>query len=128
MKVKVSEHLAQDHRERASHHDEMIKAHTTGLEKDKAMGGTQADFHKAAIASHTKARDSELDKCAACEKADSDSLNKLEPTEIRGVIPTNPLAVPRFGQREISGSVPADLGKIIGLNPEDLDAAEPSLR
>jgi hypothetical protein len=134
-RVNVGEHLHAFHK--ASHADRAaaIAGNQAALEKAAAMepgGGPRTTFHKAEIARHQVMLDHHAEKMAECEKTVTSDLEKSQQLEprIAGVIPDVPLVRPviRTGQREFTTSVPADFSKIIGINPEDQDAAEPSLK
>jgi hypothetical protein len=108
--MKASDHLFQFHKAANTHHTAMVKAHEAALKKAQGMkdgdGDDSSEFHKAAIQNHSAMADYHENGMSECSKAISDSLNKmnqLEPTNVRGVIPSHDVRpVLRAGQREIS--------------------------
>jgi hypothetical protein len=111
---KVSEHVAtQIHKAAHEHHTQMAKSARTkatlfrAMHKEAGMSADtqssqsrmadaldhEADLHDQYAAHHLAAKE-------ACEKAARDSLNKLVPDQVRGVLPTYPdvTAVTRAGQ------------------------------
>jgi hypothetical protein len=129
---KVSEHMQELHKVESQYHRAMAKCHGDAMGKAVA-GDPMTNFHKSAIAAHNQAADTHDAMCEECAKAISAAelqKSELEPTRISAVTPDAPSVRPviRTGQREFAASVSPDFSKIIGVNPEDQDAPERSLR
>ncbi len=119
--MSVKEHF----RESAAFHKKMSKNHAKATDHHQALAklhddnDEMSDHHKALAEIHEAMAQDHADHAAhnleLCEKAASDDLNKLVPTEIRTVIPAAPApygsalgvtAVPRTGQRPIDEAKP----------------------
>jgi hypothetical protein len=137
----MSKTVGHFHKLSHAHHDGAISEHTAAMEGEE-KGSSRHAFHKAMIAHHEPLRDFHKN---AMEKAVSDEMNKVDssapayledavkavflkmfgntivPTNVSGVAPTAPRAVPRPGQRELPATpdVPPEFQKLVVVNEQE---------
>jgi hypothetical protein len=119
---RVSEHLHAMHKFHHEGRGEAIANHTAALEKAMAMepNGMVTTLLKAEIARHQKAQVYHGEAMTECEKATADHLNKLQPTQISGIVPDVPRPVPRFGQPvPAKPNVPIEFEKVFSIEDDE---------
>ena len=132
------QHLASDHQKEQTHWTAFAKGlgelgtHIRAMHKEAGMtgeskAGDACDKLRALAQSHADYHGAAAEECMKAVDAD---MNKLVPTQVSAVAPTNPgvTSVPRKEQRPISAKVEREFSKLLGLNPEDMHVEERSLR
>jgi hypothetical protein len=136
----MREHLADMHKRHQQHHELKATVHKTMATHFKKLAGhftktevTEAEKdahgtlealsneHDTLWQEHSDLAEYHEQQMEACSKAMDSDLNKLIPTQVSGVTPERPRAIPRHGQPAVPAApnVPLEFMKLVTVDEQE---------